>query len=132
MRAARAHQQPPRAPATPPRARGLPERPRGSPGRPAGWSSRIVLPPPRIPLSAFYRHARLDAVAVLFYLFCPKIWRNPSRPKYCSRAAMQSTQRGYIGSTQTCCKQVESWAVMSGPGVSWWIPVGPWQAPAPR
>lgn len=47
-------------------------RPRRSPGRPAGWSSRIVLPPPRTPLSAFYRHARLDAVAVLFYLFCPK------------------------------------------------------------
>lgn len=49
---------------------------RAAPGRPAGWSSRIVLPPPRTPLSAFYRHARLyTAVAVLFYLFCPKIWQ---------------------------------------------------------
>lgn len=65
------------------RAARAPARPPSSalaraPGRPAGWSSRIVLPPPRTPLSAFYRHARLNAgVAVHFSLFCPKIWQIP-------------------------------------------------------
>lgn len=82
-RARSSRSRPPAAPRLAPAARSARRRPpaarRRSPGRPAGWSSRIVLPPPRTPLSAFYRHARLNAVAFLHYLFCPKNWQNPSK-----------------------------------------------------
>lgn len=67
----------PRSACVPPRA----APPARTPGRLAGWSSRIVLPPPLTPLSAFYRHAWSDARRGSLLFVLPKNLAKPFSPK---------------------------------------------------